>query len=54
MFYFLFYESDDNLSEDDINECVKEDGLEGEAHDGQQSEQAKKKKKNSKGGIPMR
>lgn len=46
--------SDDNLSEDDINECEKEDGLEGEEHDGQQSEDVKKKKKKSKGGIPMR
>ncbi|KAI7802460.1 craniofacial development protein 1 [Triplophysa rosa] len=46
--------SDDNLSEDDINECEKEDGLELEEHDGQQSEHVKKKKKNSKGGIPMR
>lgn len=50
----LFYGSDDNLSEDDINECEKEDGLEGEDHGGQQSQHVKKKKKNSKGGIPVR
>ncbi|XP_052007786.1 craniofacial development protein 1 [Xyrauchen texanus] len=46
--------SDDNLSEDDMNECVKEDALEGDDHDGQQSEHAKKKKKKTKGDIPMR
>ncbi|XP_051580156.1 craniofacial development protein 1-like [Myxocyprinus asiaticus] len=46
--------SDDNLSEDDLNECVKEDALEGDDHDGQQSEHVKKKKKKTKGDIPMR
>ncbi|XP_059420949.1 craniofacial development protein 1-like [Carassius carassius] len=45
--------SDDNLSEDDMNECVKEDALEGEDHNAQQSEQVKKMKK-SKANIPMR
>ncbi|XP_067245427.1 craniofacial development protein 1 isoform X2 [Chanodichthys erythropterus] len=46
--------SDDNLSEDDMNECVKEDALEGEDHGEQQSEQMKKKKKKTKADIPMR
>ncbi|XP_052387781.1 craniofacial development protein 1 [Carassius gibelio] len=46
--------SDDNLSEDDMNECVKEDALEGEDHIAQQSEQVKKMKKKSKANIPMR
>ncbi|XP_051512837.1 craniofacial development protein 1-like isoform X2 [Myxocyprinus asiaticus] len=46
--------SDDNLSEDDLNDCVKEDDLEGEDHDKQQSEHVKKKKKKTKGDIPMR
>uniref|UniRef100_A0A8C2ANS9 Craniofacial development protein 1 n=2 Tax=Cyprinus carpio TaxID=7962 RepID=A0A8C2ANS9_CYPCA len=46
--------SDDNLSEDDMNECEKEDALEGEDHNTQQSEQVKKKKKKSKANIPMR
>ncbi|XP_016391210.1 craniofacial development protein 1-like isoform X5 [Sinocyclocheilus rhinocerous] len=43
--------SDDNLSEDDMNECEKEDALEVEGHDTQQSEQVKKK---TKANIPMR
>ncbi|XP_051726359.1 craniofacial development protein 1 [Ctenopharyngodon idella] len=46
--------SDDNLSEDDMNECVKEDALEGEDHNEQQSEHVKKKKKKTKADIPMR
>ncbi|XP_052437686.1 craniofacial development protein 1 [Carassius gibelio] len=46
--------SDDNLSEDDMNECVKEDALEGEDDNGQQSERLKKKKKKTNAGIPMR
>ncbi|XP_048024201.1 craniofacial development protein 1 [Megalobrama amblycephala] len=46
--------SDDNLSEDDMNECVKEDALEGEDHSEQQSEHVKKKKKKTKADIPMR
>lgn len=45
--------SDDNLSEDDMNECVKEDALEGEDHE-QQSVDVKKKKKKTKADIPMR
>lgn len=46
--------SDDNLSEDDMNECEKEDGLEGEEQDEQDSKCVKKKMKKTKGGIPMR
>ncbi|XP_016400725.1 craniofacial development protein 1-like isoform X1 [Sinocyclocheilus rhinocerous] len=46
--------SDDNLSEDDMNECEKEDALEGEDNDAQQSEHVKKKKKKTKANIPMR
>ncbi|KAK2894747.1 hypothetical protein Q8A67_011976 [Cirrhinus molitorella] len=46
--------SDDNLSEDDMNECVKEDALEGEDDDAQQSEHVKKKNKKTKANIPMR
>ncbi|KAL7870506.1 hypothetical protein SRHO_G00080030 [Serrasalmus rhombeus] len=41
--------SDDNLSEDDINECEKEDGLEGEEQNEPRTDHAKKKKKSSKG-----
>lgn len=52
-FIFFFNGSDDNLSEDDMNECVKEDALEGEDNDAQQSEHVTKKKK-SKANIPMR
>ncbi|KAK7152167.1 hypothetical protein R3I94_008485 [Phoxinus phoxinus] len=46
--------SDDNLSEDDMNECVKEDPLEGEDHHEQQSGHVKTKKKKTKADIPMR
>ncbi|XP_043120172.1 craniofacial development protein 1 [Puntigrus tetrazona] len=46
--------SDDNLSEDDMNECEKEDALEGEDNDVQQSEHVNKKKKKIKANIPMR
>ncbi|XP_039540129.1 craniofacial development protein 1 [Pimephales promelas] len=46
--------SDDNLSEDDMNECVKEDALEGEDPNEQQSGHVKKKKKKTKADIPMR
>ncbi|XP_050990257.1 LOW QUALITY PROTEIN: craniofacial development protein 1 [Labeo rohita] len=46
--------SDDNLSEDDMNECVKEDALEGEDDDAQRSEHVKTKKKKAKANIPMR
>lgn len=54
-FSFVFiYGSDDNLSEDDMNECEKEDGLEGEEQDEQESKCVKKKMKKTKGGIPMR
>ncbi|XP_077104943.1 craniofacial development protein 1 [Siphateles boraxobius] len=45
--------SDDNLSEDDMNECVKEDALEGEDHNEHQSGHVKMKKK-TKADIPMR
>ncbi|KAK3548651.1 hypothetical protein QTP70_015924 [Hemibagrus guttatus] len=41
--------SDDNLSEDDLNECEKEDGLDAEDHSQAPSEQVTKKKKSSKG-----
>ncbi|XP_036417613.1 craniofacial development protein 1 isoform X2 [Colossoma macropomum] len=41
--------SDDNLSEDDINECEKEDGLEGEEQNEPRTDHVKKKKKSSKG-----
>ncbi|GAA6092087.1 craniofacial development protein 1 [Tachysurus ichikawai] len=41
--------SDDNLSEDDLNECEKEDGLDAEDQSQALSEQVKKKKKSSKG-----
>lgn len=37
-----------------MNECEKEDALEAEDHNTQQSEQVKKKKKKSKANIPMR
>lgn len=37
-----------------MNECVKEDALEGEDHGEQQSEHVKKKKKKTKADIPMR
>ncbi|KAL2094122.1 hypothetical protein ACEWY4_011434 [Coilia grayii] len=37
--------SDDNLSEDDLNECEPEDGLEGEGQGEPQSEATNKKKK---------
>ncbi len=37
-----------------MNECVKEDALEGEGNDAQQSELVTKKKKKTKGNIPMR
>ncbi|XP_031420237.1 craniofacial development protein 1 [Clupea harengus] len=40
--------SDDNLSEDDMNECVPEDGLDGEGQGEPQSEGMKKKKKKGK------
>ncbi|KAF7699119.1 craniofacial development protein 1 [Silurus meridionalis] len=40
--------SDDNLSEDDLNECEKEDGLEAEDQSEALREQVKKKKKSSK------
>ncbi|XP_060779940.1 craniofacial development protein 1 [Neoarius graeffei] len=40
--------SDDNLSEDDLNECDKEDGLDAEEQSAAPSEQVKKKKKSSK------
>lgn len=43
--------SDDNLSEDDMNECEKEDALEGEDNGAQESEHVKKK---TKANIPMR
>lgn len=46
--------SDDNLSEDDMNDCVKEDALEGEDHDQQTPENLKKKKKKSKADVHMR
>ncbi|XP_016350132.1 craniofacial development protein 1-like [Sinocyclocheilus anshuiensis] len=46
--------SDDNLSEDDMHECEKEDALEGVDNDAQQSENVKKKKKKTKANIPMR
>ncbi|XP_026859796.2 craniofacial development protein 1 [Electrophorus electricus] len=45
--------SDDNLSEDDMNECVKEDGLELDDQNELHSNQVKKKKKSNKG-IAMR
>ncbi|XP_017322148.1 craniofacial development protein 1 isoform X1 [Ictalurus punctatus] len=41
--------SDDNLSEDDLNECDKEDGLEAEDQSEAPREQVKKKKNSSKG-----
>ncbi|XP_056334907.1 craniofacial development protein 1 [Danio aesculapii] len=44
--------SDDNLSEDDMNDCVKEDALEGEDHNQQKPENLKKKK--SKADVHMR
>ncbi len=37
-----------------MNECVKEDALEGEDNDAQQSEHVTKKKKKTKANIPMR
>lgn len=37
--------SDDNLSEDDLNECVPEEGFEGEGEGDPQGESGKKKKK---------
>ncbi|KAM9568274.1 craniofacial development protein 1-like isoform 6-T6 [Salvelinus alpinus] len=46
--------SDDNLSEDDMNECVKEDGLEGDDQRGQQSDNVTKKKKKKGQHIGMR
>ncbi|XP_064786093.1 craniofacial development protein 1-like isoform X2 [Oncorhynchus masou masou] len=46
--------SDDNLSEDDMNECVKEDGLEGDDQHGQQSDNVTKKKKKKGQHIGMR
>nr|XP_046217704.1 craniofacial development protein 1-like [Oncorhynchus gorbuscha] len=46
--------SDDNLSEDDMNECVKEDGLEGGDQHGQQSDNVTKKKKKKGQHIGMR
>lgn len=46
--------SDDNLSEDDMNECVKEDGLEGVEHSSQQSDNVTKKKKKKGQDIGMR
>ncbi|KAK6320245.1 hypothetical protein J4Q44_G00093520 [Coregonus suidteri] len=46
--------SDDNLSEDDMNECVKEDGLEGVDHSSQQSDNVTKKKKKKGQDIGMR
>ncbi|KAF5907654.1 craniofacial development protein 1, partial [Clarias magur] len=41
--------SDDNLSEDDLNECEKEDGLEAEDQSEAQTKQINKKKKSNKG-----
>ncbi|KAJ8003192.1 hypothetical protein DPEC_G00166840 [Dallia pectoralis] len=46
--------SDDNLSEDDMNECVREDGLEGGDQSGQQSNNVTKKKKKKGQDIGMR
>lgn len=46
--------TDDNLSEDDMNECVKEDGLEGDDQHGQQSDNVTKKKKKKGQHIGMR
>lgn len=46
--------TDDNLSEDDMNECVKEDGLEGVEHSSQQSDNVTKKKKKKGQDIGMR
>ncbi|KAG5273107.1 hypothetical protein AALO_G00147730 [Alosa alosa] len=40
--------SDDNLSEDDLNECVPEEGLDGEGQGEPQSKGMKKKKKKGK------
>lgn len=52
--FHFFNGSDDNLSEDDMNECVKEDALEGEDNDAQQSEHVKKKNKKTNANIAMR
>ncbi|CAB1323247.1 unnamed protein product, partial [Coregonus sp. 'balchen'] len=46
--------SDDNLSEDDMNECVKEDGLEGDDQRGHQSDNVTKKKNKKGQHIGMR
>ncbi|XP_019912370.2 craniofacial development protein 1 [Esox lucius] len=46
--------SDDNLSEDDMNECVREDGLEGDDQSGQQADNVTKKKKKKGQDIGMR
>lgn len=47
--FVCFCCADDNLSEDDLNECEKEDGLDAEDQSQALSEQVKKKKKSSKG-----
>lgn len=47
-FIALLWLADDNLSEDDMNECVPEDGLDGEGQGEPQSEGMKKKKKKGK------
>ncbi|KAI4877900.1 hypothetical protein NFI96_016783 [Prochilodus magdalenae] len=41
--------SDDNLSEDDLNDCEKEDGLDGEDPNEPRTDHVKKKKKSNKG-----
>ncbi|KAM9503015.1 craniofacial development protein 1-like isoform 1-T1 [Salvelinus alpinus] len=46
--------SDDNLSEDDMNQCVKEDGLEEVDDSSQQSDNVTKKKKKKGQDIGMR
>lgn len=42
----MLWLADDNLSEDDLNECEPEDGLDGEGQGEPQSEGMKKKKNN--------
>ncbi|KAJ8417927.1 hypothetical protein AAFF_G00227700 [Aldrovandia affinis] len=46
--------SEDNLSEDDMNECEREEGLDDQAIGEQQSEDVKKKKKKSSKDIGVR
>ena len=41
--------TDDNLSEDDMNECVKEEGLDGDEEDAPADDATKKKRKKKKG-----